>query len=98
VLGRFPQPLEDRVRIDLKDAGGGANASSLRQAGQHVDDQLHRCLLAMKDGAVMFWDIPVAADAVELPPGAPTGMTISAQVVSPEPTAIGTLGVGTEMH
>lgn len=55
-------------------------------------------MLAMNKRAVMFWTIPVAANAVELPPRAATGMTIGPPVVQPQPTAIVTLGVGAKVH
>ena len=97
-LRRFHQPLEHRMRIALEDSGGGPNAQSLRQARQHTHDQLHRRLLAMKNGAVMLRKKAVAAKTVELPPGAATGMTIGPQVVQPQPAAIVTIGGGTEVH
>ena len=52
----------------------------------------------MKDRAVMLWEIPVAAEAVELPPRAATGMAIGPQIPQPSPTAIGTIGGGTKVH
>ena len=75
-LGGCHAPREHRVRINLKDAGGGATAQPFGHAGQPADKQCHCHLLAMKDRAVMFWKIPVAADAVELPPRAATGMAM----------------------
>ena len=98
VLRRFDQPLKDRIGIDLKDPRGGTNAQPPGQTRQHAHDQRHWRLLAMKDRAVMFWKIPVAADAVELPPRAATGMTIGPQVVQPQPPAIVTRGVGAKGH
>ena len=68
---------------------GSPNAQAFGQARQHAPDQLHRRLLAMKDRAVMLWEIPVAAEAVELPPRAATGMAIGPQIPQPSPTAIG---------
>ena len=49
-------------------------------------------------GAECEWAIPVAAEAVQLPPEAATGMAVGSQVVQPQPTAIVTLGVGTKVH
>ena len=82
----------------VKDPRGGANAKPFGQAGQHAHDQLHRRLFAMKHRAMMFGEIALARGAVELPPGAATGMAIGAQVGQPRPTAIITIAVGTEMH
>ena len=82
----------------LKDPRGGPNAQPFGQARQHAYYQLHGCLLAMKNRAVMLGKIAVARGTVELTPGAATGMTIGPQVVQPQPAAIVTIGVGTTVH
>jgi hypothetical protein len=46
---------------------------------------------------VKFGKIAVTRGAVQLSPGATTGMTIGPQVVQPSPAAIVTLGVGTKV-
>src|SRR2546422_7692943 len=84
--------------LDLQDPRGRPHAQAFGQARQPAHDQLHRRLLAMKDRAVMLWEIPVAAEAVELPPRAATGMAIGPQIPQSSPTAIGTIGVGTKGH
>jgi len=81
----------------LKDPGRGADTQALRQAHQDPHDQFHRRLLAMKNRAVRFQKVPVAAEAVELPPRATTGMPIRPQIVEPQPAAIVTSGVGTKV-
>ena len=98
LLGRFHQPLQHRVRSHLKDPGGGANAEPLGQAGQDTDHQLHRHLFTMKNRAMMFRKIALARGALELSPGATTGMTVGPQVAQPEPAAIVTTAVGTKVH
>ena len=62
-----------------------------------MDDQFHLGLLAMKNRAVMLRKKAVAAKAVELPPGATTGMPIGPQVVQPEPAAIVTVEMQTKV-
>src|SRR5215471_2835884 len=62
-----------------------------------MDNELHRGLLAMKNRTVVLGKIAVARGALELPPGAATGMAVGPQVVQPQPTAIVTIGVGTKM-
>src|SRR5262245_49128325 len=52
----------------------------------------------MKDRPMGFQKVPLTPKAVQLPPRAATGMTIGPQIVQPQPTAIGTSGVGTKMH
>jgi len=59
LLRCFHQPVQNRIGIDPKDAGGGPNASALRQARQHVHDQFHRRLFTMKNRAMMFGEIAV---------------------------------------
>ena len=51
----------------------------------------------MKNRAVRFQKVPVAAEAVELPPRAATGMTIRPQIVEPQPAAIVTMEMGTKV-
>src|SRR5438132_164625 len=94
----FHQPVQDGVRIDLKDPGGGPNAQPLGQARQDADEQLHRCLLAMKNCPMMLRKIPLAPEAVQLPPGATTGMAIRPQIVEPQPAAIVTVPMGAKVH
>src|SRR4030095_2393689 len=88
----------DGGRIDLKDPCSGPNAQPLRQARQDADDQLHRCLLAMKNRPVMLRKIALAPEAVQLPPGATTRMAIRPQIVEPQPAAIVTVPMGAKVH
>src|SRR5262249_21356943 len=74
-----------------------ADTETFSQAGQDAYDELHRCLFAVKDGAVMFGEIALARGAVQLPPGAAIGMAIGPQIVQPQPATIVTLGVGTKV-
>jgi hypothetical protein len=83
LLRCFDQPVQHRIGLDLKDSGGGPNAESLGQAGQHVHDPLHLGLFAIKNGAVMFRKKAIAAEAVKLPPGSAIRMAIGSQVVQP---------------
>src|SRR5262249_58147611 len=90
LLCRFDQPVQDRVRLDLKDAGGGANAQPLRQAGQHVDDQLYRPLLAMKDGAVSLQKVPFARGTLQLAPPTAPALAVGPHVAPPQPATLPT--------
>src|SRR5262245_37272922 len=51
----------------------------------------------MKNRPVMFGKIAFARGAVELSPGAATGMAVGTEVAQPEPAAIVTTSVGTEV-
>ena len=53
LLGRFDQPVQHRVGIDLEDPRRGADTQTLGQAGQDPHDQLHRGLFAVEDRAMM---------------------------------------------
>ena len=44
-----------------------------------------------------MWKIPLARGALELPPGATVGMAIGAQIAQPEPAAIATARMRTEV-
>ena len=97
LLGGLHQPVQHGVGGHLKDPGSGANPQTLRQARQHPDDQLHGDLLAMQERAMMLREIPLARGALELAPGAAIGMAVGAQIAPPEPAAIATARVGTEV-
>ena len=78
LIGRFHQPPQHRVRVNLKHPGGGPHAQTFGQARQHADDQLHGDLIAMKDRAVMLRKIALARGTVALSPRSTTGMAIGA--------------------
>jgi hypothetical protein len=97
MIRRFDQPVQHGVGGDCEHPRGGANAEALCQAGQHVDEQLPGDLLAMKERAVVLREIPLARGALELAPGAATGMAIGPQVVQSQPTPVVTIGVRTKV-
>src|SRR5215468_6038081 len=92
----FSQPLQHRVGIDFEHPCGSAHPQSFGSAGQHADTQLHCCLLAMKNRAMVLRKIAVARGAVKLSPGTTTGMAVGPQVIQTSPPAIVTSGVGTK--
>jgi hypothetical protein len=51
----------------------------------------------MKQRAMGFLKIPFAGGAVQLAPGTATGMTIGLEITQPNPAAIATVRIGTEM-
>jgi len=83
LVGRFHSPPQNRVRIDLKDAGGGPDAHTLGSAGQHPHHQLHGRPFPMQERAMRLQKVTSARSAVELTPGAPTGMAMGPQVAKP---------------
>ena len=78
LLRRFPQPGQHGRGGDLEDPRGGANAEALGSARQHLYNQLHGALLAMKNRAVVLRTIPVARRALALAPLATMGMAVGA--------------------
>jgi uncharacterized protein (TIGR03118 family) len=51
----------------------------------------------VEERAVVLREIPLACGALELTPGAATGMTVGAEIAQPEPAAIATARVGAEV-
>jgi hypothetical protein len=68
------QPRQDGIGIDLKDAGYGTNAQALSQRAHRPHQKVDRHTLAMQRGAMGLLEIAITARAMQLPPGAPTGM------------------------
>ena len=60
LLGRFDQPLQHRVGVDLEDPRRGADTQPFGQAGQDPHDQLHRRLFAMEDRAMGLQKVALA--------------------------------------
>src|SRR6516225_8936829 len=51
----------------------------------------------MQRGAVRLKKVPATFAAIELSPGAATGMPVGRDIVPPEPAPLATDGIGTEM-
>src|SRR5262249_30968781 len=97
LLRRLHQPVQHRVRIDLKHPRCTADAQALREAADHVHDEVDRDAFAMEQGPVMLGKVAFAGRTVELSPRATTGMAVGAQVTEPQPAAIATASMGTEV-
>src|SRR5216683_2987042 len=89
--------MQHRVRIDLEDPCGAANAQALSEAADHVHDEVTRDALAVEQGAMGLQKIAIAAGAVHLPPGPTAGMAIGPDVAQAEPAAIATVGSRTAL-
>src|SRR5262249_24843792 len=97
LLCRLHQPVQHGVWIDLEHPRGAADAQALREAVNDVHDEVDRDALAMEQGAVMLWKVPVAGRTVELTPRATAGMAVGAQVAQPQPAAIVTVRMRAKM-
>jgi hypothetical protein len=97
LLGGFHQPSQHGIWIDLKDPGGGANASALRYACQDADPLLHGDLLPMQDRAMRLGKVALARGAVVLSPGAATGMAVGTEMAQSALAALATARMGTEV-
>ena len=97
LLGGLHQPVQHGVGGDLKDPRGGANPQTLAQARQHPDDQLPGDLLAMQERAMMLGKGALARSTLALSPGAAIRMSIGPEVAQPEPAALATTPMWTEV-
>ena len=97
LLGRFHQPVEDRVRVDLEDPRRPSNAESLGQAADDVHNELRRGPLTMENRARSLVEISLARHALKLTPGLAAGMAIGADITQTEPAAIRAIRRWTEM-
>src|SRR5262249_15681615 len=97
LLRGFPQPLQHGVRVHVEERGGTANAQALSEAADHMHDEVDRDALAMEERPVGLQKVPFAGRTVELTPRATAGMAVSAQVAQPQPAAIATASMGTEV-
>src|SRR5262249_16178088 len=90
LLCRLHQPVQYRVRIDVEPRRSAADAQALSEAADDVHDEVDRDALAMEQGAVMLWKGAFAGRTVALPPLPPAGMAVGAQVAQPQPAAVST--------
>src|SRR5215468_7217036 len=97
MLRRLRQPMQHRVRIDLKHPRCPADAQALREAADHMHDEVDRDALAMAQGPVMLWKVAFAGRTVAWPPRATVGMAVGAQVAQPQPATIGTVRMRAKM-
>src|SRR5262249_6424783 len=97
LLRRLHEPVQHRVRSDLEDPCGAANAQARSEAADHVHDEVDRDALAVDTVAMRLQKVAIAAGAVPLPPGATTGMAMGPEVAQAEPAAIATVGSRTEL-
>src|SRR5262249_35655380 len=98
LLRRLDQPLKNGSGSDLKDPRRGADTQTLSQTGQDPHDEFDCRLFAVEDRAMRLQKIPLARRAVELPPGATTGMTIGSEIAKPQPPPVITTGMRTKVH
>src|SRR5499426_528352 len=97
LLRRLHQPVQHRVRSDLEDPRGAANAQTLSEAADHVHDEVNRDALAVEQGALGLQKVSIAVGAVQLTPRPTAGMAIGPEVAQAEPAAIATVGSRTEL-
>src|SRR6516164_8426994 len=97
LLRRLHQPVQHGVGIDLEHPRGAADAQALCEATDDVHDEVDRDALAMDQSAVMLWKVTFTSSTVELPPRAPAGMAVGAQVAQPHPAAVVTARMRTKV-
>src|SRR5436309_7954256 len=91
------QPGEHRIRVHFEHPGDRADAQALRQRAHRPHQKVDRHTLAMQRGAMGLLEIAITARAMQLPPGATTGMPIGTDIAEPDPAPIGTVRMRAEM-
>src|SRR5262249_30525515 len=91
------QPRTHRVRGHLEHAGDRTNAQPCRQRTNRPDEPIGWHPLPVQRRAMRLKKIPATLAAIELSPGAATGMTVGCDMAQPQPATIVTVGIGTEM-
>src|SRR4029453_3527369 len=91
------QPDEHRVRVHLEHAGDRTDTQPFRQSTNRPYEPIEWHLLPVHWRAMRLQKIPATFAAIELSPGAATGMTVGRDIAQPEPATIATVGIGTEM-
>src|SRR5215510_8911203 len=97
LLGRFDQPLQDRIRVHLEHPRGAPDAQTFGEARDDAYDELDRHALAVEDRAEGLQKIATADHAHQLSPGTATGMAIGAEIAPAHPAPIGTVWIRAEM-
>jgi hypothetical protein len=87
---RLDQPLQHRVRVDLKYPGHGSNAQAFSQSGHDAHEQLSRHAHAMHRRTLGLQEIRVARGALQLAPRPPIGMAIGPDIAQADPAIIAT--------
>src|SRR5438093_8578781 len=91
------EPGEHRVGINLEDAGDRTNPQAFRQRAHRPHELFRRHARAMQWRAVGLLEITATAGAMQLSPRATARMPVGPNITQPEPAAIATVGIGTEM-
>ena len=97
VISGLRQPASHRVGIGLKDPGRGADAEPFGQCrgGPHQLVRINR--LAMKQRAMGFQEMPLAAEAKQVTPASTLGRAVGADIAQAHPTVVRAGGMGTEV-
>ncbi len=62
-----------------------------------MHDEVDRHAFAMQERAMGLEEVTLTTATIQLSPGATTGMPVGADIAQPEPAAIATVRIGTEM-
>jgi hypothetical protein len=98
LLRCFDQPLQHGIWVHLKHPRRALDTQAFGQARDDAHDEIDGGALAVKDCAEGLEKIAPTGDAQQLPPGAPVGMAVSADIAPANLATIGTVWVGAEMR
>jgi hypothetical protein len=97
MVGGFDQPLQHRVRVDCEHAGHRTDARPFGQGAHGPHHQLGCDARAMQGRAMHFEKIGPAGHTLQLPPPSTAGMTVGADIATPDPPVIVTTWTGAEL-
>jgi hypothetical protein len=98
LLRCFDQSLQHGIWVHLKHPRRALDTQAFGQARDDAHDEIDGGALAVKDCAEGLEKIAPTGDAQQLPPGAPVGMAVSADIAPANLATIGTVWVGAEMR
>jgi len=97
LLRYLDEPLQHGIGINLEHPCCASDAQPFGSSRHYAHNEFDRCALAMKQRAEGLQKVTATGDAQPLPPLAPTGMAVGAQIPQSHPAPIRTIRMRTAM-
>jgi len=97
LLRCLDEPLQHGIGINLEHPCCASDAQPFGSSRHYAHNEFDRCALAMKQRAEGLQKVTATGDAQPLPPLAPTGMAVGAQIPQSHPAPIRTIRMRTAM-
>jgi hypothetical protein len=97
VIGWLNQPAQYRMRIDLEDAGDGAETETLGQSCNGPHQRVRINLLAVKQRAMGLEEVPLATETPQLTSVSAVWMAVGAAIAPADPAVVRAGGMGAEV-